>query len=268
MFLPGSDLTPYPVPPLIVSGGRYGFSGVKSNTFEEYTALYWSLYTVRATITNGATATTSYTQDFNITVVAPPTFTITMTNDGNGTATASPATTTAGTTVTITATPNSADYQFLHWVVVSGGVTLSSNAANPATFTMPSSNVEIRAEFELTPQAIILANEVARLHNNGNPHISVPGLVDGLPHTINTGLELSTGVTLVTAFLGDVYATVRPPNVIWADLFVGTANSMLVLAILATPIAESGDYVFNDVRLRHTASGLESAPFTLTIIVP
>ena len=249
-----------------VSQGQDASELSRNPTSIGHTFLGWNPELDLTDITSDRTFTAQWW--INASPPSTQTFTATMTNDGRGTASASQTTATVGTQIIITATPNSADYQFLHWVVVSGGVALSPNVnTNPATFTMPSGNVEIRAEFELSPQGI-LANEVVRIHNNGNPHISVPGLVGGLPHTINTGLELSTGVTLVTEFLGDVYATERPPNVIWADLFVGTADNMLVLAILATPSAASGNYVFNDVRLRHTASGVESEPFTLIVNVP
>jgi formylglycine-generating enzyme required for sulfatase activity len=78
---------------------------------------------------------------------------VTVTDDGHGTAAA----TTGGKTVTqtgsnneitLTATP-AAGYLFGMWTVVGGGVELSDAAANPATFTMPEGDVEIRAVFRL-----------------------------------------------------------------------------------------------------------------------
>ena len=79
-----------------------------------------------------------------------PTFAITMQNDGNGTAAASPNIAEEGEEVTITATPNSG-YEFASWQVVSGGVTLSHSAANPADFAMPGNAVTIKAAFALIP---------------------------------------------------------------------------------------------------------------------
>lgn len=76
-------------------------------------------------------------------------YTIAVTSDGNGTATANPATAPPGTTVTLTATPAD-EYRFGKWTVSSGDVQLQNATANPATFTMPAGNVEIRAEFELS----------------------------------------------------------------------------------------------------------------------
>lgn len=73
-------------------------------------------------------------------------FTITVTNDGNGIATSSVAKAVRGTTITLTANPNS-DYSFSKWMVESGDVTLSTPTISPATFTMPATNVEIRAIF-------------------------------------------------------------------------------------------------------------------------
>ncbi len=69
-----------------------------------------------------------------------------MTNDGNGTASASAGAAIRDEVVTLTATPGDG-YLFLKWTVVSGGAVLSDPAANPATFPMPTANVEVRAEF-------------------------------------------------------------------------------------------------------------------------
>lgn len=98
---------------------------------------------------------TEIVYDVKITQAAAPTYAITLSNDGNGTAAATvggapAATAVAGETVIITATPTNSDYEFKQWSAVSGGVTLSSTTANPATFTMPAGAVEIRAEFQPT----------------------------------------------------------------------------------------------------------------------
>jgi len=191
----------------------------------------------------------------------PTTFNVTMTNDGNGTASTSHATTTAGTTVTITATPtNATTHQFYRWVVVSGGATLSSTTANPATFTMPTGNVEIRAEFELTP-AGILANEMDRLINNGNPH-NVPQPGSGVVQVV-TGLQHRNGVLLEA----NVVAASSPSGIIAVlmDLLIGNLQMNIVTGGVGSPPV--GDYVFNDVRLVHTASGEVSAPFTIIISI-
>lgn len=81
-----------------------------------------------------------------LTITSSSTYSVTVTNDGNGNATADPTSGTSGTTVSVTATPNSG-YQFDHWEVVSGGVTLSDTGSQTATFTIGDSDVEVKAIF-------------------------------------------------------------------------------------------------------------------------
>ena len=78
------------------------------------------------------------------------TFAITMQNDGHGTAAASPNPAAQGAEVTITATDNPG-YIFDSWQVISGGITLLHNKANPAKFTMPGNAVTIKATFAEIP---------------------------------------------------------------------------------------------------------------------
>lgn len=77
------------------------------------------------------------------------TYTVAITVYGNGAAKATIAgevvkEAVAGAEITITATPEEGA-DFLNWTVVSGGVTLGSEAAT--TFIMPAEDVEIKAEF-------------------------------------------------------------------------------------------------------------------------
>ena len=75
------------------------------------------------------------------------TYTVTMQSDDNGTASASKTAEVAeGETVTITATPNAKRF-FKQWQVVSGGASLAGTTAAETTFTMPASNVTIKANF-------------------------------------------------------------------------------------------------------------------------
>lgn len=69
-------------------------------------------------------------------------FTVTVKTDENGTAFASPAKAAAGTKIALTAAPNSG-YHFKQWQVIRGGVAIKDDK-----FTMPDSNVEIKAIFE------------------------------------------------------------------------------------------------------------------------
>ena len=74
-------------------------------------------------------------------------FPITKTFSTGGTSVASPNPANEGDLITITATP-AQGYAFKEWIVQAGNVTLSSNTASPATFTMPANAVSIRSEFE------------------------------------------------------------------------------------------------------------------------
>ena len=74
---------------------------------------------------------------------APTKYTVTVTTEGGGTASASPAKTAAGTEITLTATPNTG-YHFKEWQVESpAGLVITNNK-----FTMPDSNVAVKAIFE------------------------------------------------------------------------------------------------------------------------
>ena len=86
----------------------------------------------------------SDTKELSITITkdAPTEHTVTVTSGGNGTASASPDKAVAGTEITLTATPDKG-YHFKEWQVISGGVTIKDNK-----FTMPDSDVEIKAIFE------------------------------------------------------------------------------------------------------------------------
>ena len=74
---------------------------------------------------------------------APTEHTVTVTSSGNGTASASPAKAVAGTEITLTVMP-SEEYHFKEWQVESpAGLVITNNK-----FTMPDSNVEVKAIFE------------------------------------------------------------------------------------------------------------------------
>ena len=76
---------------------------------------------------------------------APPAhveYTITVKTDGNGTASASHVKAVVGTEITLTATPDTG-YHFKEWQVMRGNVTIKDDK-----FTMPDSDVEIKAIFE------------------------------------------------------------------------------------------------------------------------
>ena len=93
-------------------------------------------HTVVATDNAGNTtmATVKIYRRHHVKVISP---------DGNGTASASPDKAVAGTEITLTATPKDG-YRFKEWQVVSpAGLVITNNK-----FTMPDSNVEVKAIFE------------------------------------------------------------------------------------------------------------------------
>ena len=99
-------------------------------------------------------------KELSITITNTPAVehTVTVSNDGNGTGAATPSTATAGTTITLTATPDEG-YHFKEWQVMRGNVTIKDDK-----FTMPDSEVEIKAIFEKdAPSAGDLVDPVVRI---------------------------------------------------------------------------------------------------------
>ena len=146
---------------------------------------------------------------FTISAEAPAAeYTITVKTDGNGTASASPNKAVVGTEITLTATPNEG-YRFKEWEVISGGVTIKNNK-----FTMPDSDVEVKAIFE--EDAPPAPTDPAK------PSISVTGTYtyNGSEHTAtvsgydSTTMDIS-GNTGTDA--GDCTVSVTSKTGKWAD---------------------------------------------------
>ena len=91
-------------------------------------------------------------------------YTISVTNDGNGSATASATSGIKGTNIKLSATPNEG-YKFAGWEVISGGVTIADVSSANTSFTIGTSNVEVKATFELIPED----NEPEITNPNPNP---------------------------------------------------------------------------------------------------
>ena len=100
-------------------------------------------------------------KELSITITNAPAaeHTITVTTAGGGTASASSTSATAGTEITLTAMPNTG-YHFKEWQVESpAGLVITNNK-----FTMPDSNVEIKAVFEKdAPSAEDLVDPMIRI---------------------------------------------------------------------------------------------------------
>ena len=162
-------------------------------------------FTVKATNSAG-----SDTKELSITISkdAPAEHTVTVTSGGNGTASASHAKAVVDTEITLTATPNKG-YHFKEWQVISGGVTIKDDK-----FTMPDSNVEIKAIFE--KDAPPAPTDPAK------PSISVTGTYtyNGSEHTATvSGYDPATmdisGNTATDA--GDYTVRVTSKTGKWAD---------------------------------------------------
>ena len=164
-----------------------------------------STFTVKATNSAG-----SDTKELSITITkaAPTEHTVTVTTEGGGTASASPAKAAAGTEITLTAMPNEG-YHFKEWQVISGNVTIKDNK-----FTMPDSDVEVKAVFE--KDAPPVPTDPAK------PNISVTGTYtyNGSVHTATVnGYDPATmdisGNTATDA--GDYTVRVTSKTGKWAD---------------------------------------------------
>lgn len=152
-------------------------------------------------------------------------YTVTVTNNGNGTASASPTSGAEGTEITLTATPDSG-YQLKEWQVVSGGITVTDNK-----FTMPASNVEIVAVFEVntfTVSGTVQDNEMGTATVNlmqGNSVIkTTTASLTGSDSTY-TGTysftDVAPGVYNIVVTKGDVTMTVLV-TITDANVTVGT----------------------------------------------
>lgn len=106
-------------------------------------------------------------KEFSITIAKAPEmeYAVTVRDDGHGTGSADPASATAGTEITLTATPN-AGYHFKEWQVMSGDVTVRDDK-----FTMPGSDVEVKAIFEEDAPPTPTEYTVTFDGNDGTPSV-------------------------------------------------------------------------------------------------
>ena len=141
------------------------------------TAAGTASFTVKAENSAG-----SDTKELSIAIAkaAPTEHTVTVTSGGNGTASASPAKTVAGAEITLSATPDKG-YHLKEWQVISGGVTIVDDK-----FTMPDSNVEVKAIFEEdTPPAPTEHTVTVTSGGNGTASASPAKTVAGAEITLS-----------------------------------------------------------------------------------
>ena len=144
-------------------------------------------------------------KEFSITIAkAPETeYAVTVRDDGHGTGSADPASATAGTEITLTATPN-AGYHFKEWQVMSGDVTVRDDK-----FTMPGSDVEVKAIFEEAAPPTPTEYTVTFDGNDGTPSVgsmtTTKQKLTSLPdasrskHSFNGWYTEKSGGTKITA---------------------------------------------------------------------
>jgi len=227
--------------------------------------------TVRATIINGLTATTNYTQDFNITIIVP------VTN-----ITGVPTTATAGTPLTLTGTvvPSNATNQNITWSVQNAGITgatISGNTLNTtaagtvtvrATITNGLATTNYTQDFNITVSAVCgdgLTYTLTGTGGNLTLIISKTGTGTGAMYNYPSGgahwygqranirtLVMQTGVASIgnNAFYNcDALTSATIPNTV-TTIGNSAFNSCILLESITIPssVTTIGDYAFQICR--------------------
>ena len=217
-------------------------------------------FTVKATNSAG-----SDTKELSITIskAAPTEHTITVTTEGNGTASASPAKAAAGTEITLSATPNEG-YHFKEWEVESPtGLVITNNK-----FTMPDSNVEVKAIFEEDVPAPTEFTITVKTDSNGtasaSPDKAVAGTEIALTATPNEGYHfkewqvISGDVTIV-----DDKFTMPDSNVEIKAIFEEDAPPAPTDPAKPS-ISVTGTYTYNGSEHTATVSGYDPATMDIS----
>ena len=160
----------------VLEGSNVNFTATPNSNFQ---VKEWKLngIVIQNNTTNFYTlsdlsANATVTVEFEL--IPPEYHTITIITDGNGTAQSNVTSAQIGTIITLTAEANS-DYQFVEWQVISGGIIINDITANPATFTMPDNDVEVKATFELIYVPIFYPVNFSVVSGNGTLTASVNG---------------------------------------------------------------------------------------------
>ena len=142
-------------------------------------------------------------------------YTVIVTNDGNGTASADVTSAKEGTVVTLTNTPNDG-YTFKEWQVVSGNITIADNK-----FTMPASNVEVKAVFEASAGGTPIATSISGRNELKLGYPRKYSVVDA-----NSTTPDVTGTFTVTATAFDPSLVALAPNGNSVELQVEDENAL------------------------------------------
>ena len=216
-------------------------------------------FTVKATNSAG-----SNTKELSITIAkaAPTEYTVTVTSGGNGTASASPAKAAAGTEITLTAMPNEG-YHFKEWQVISGNVTIKDNK-----FTMPDSDVEVKAVFEKDAPAP--TEFIVTVTSGGN------GTASASPAKAAAGTEITLTATPNTGYHFKEWQVISGNVTIKDDKFLMPDSNVEVKAIFeedappaptdpAKPsISVTGTYTYNGSAHTATVNGYDPTTMNIT----
>ena len=218
-----------------------------------------STFTVKATNSAG-----SDTKELSITITkaAPTEHTVTVTTEGGGTASASPAKAAAGTEITLTAMPNEG-YHFKEWQVISGNVTIKDNK-----FTMPDSDVEVKAVFEKDAPAP--TEFIVTVTSGGN------GTASASPAKAAAGTEITLTATPNTGYHFKEWQVISGNVTIKDDKFLMPDSNVEVKAIFeedappaptdpAKPsISVTGTYTYNGSAHTATVNGYDPTTMNIT----
>ena len=216
-------------------------------------------FTVKATNSAG-----SNTKELSITITkaAPTEHTVTVTTEGGGTASASPAKAAAGTEITLTAMPNEG-YHFKEWQVISGNVTIKDNK-----FTMPDSDVEVKAVFEKDAPAP--TEFIVTVTSGGN------GTASASPAKAAAGTEITLTATPNTGYHFKEWQVISGNVTIKDDKFLMPDSNVEVKAIFeedappaptdpAKPsISVTGTYTYNGSAHTATVNGYDPTTMNIT----
>ena len=196
---------------------------------------------------------------------APPAhveYTITVKTDGNGTASASHVKAVVGTEITLTATPDTG-YHFKEWQVMRGNVTIKDDK-----FTMPDSDVEVKAVFEEDVPAPTEFTITVTSGGNGTASASHAKAV--------AGTEIRLTATPKTGYHFKEWEVISGGVTIKDDKFLMPNDNVEVKAIFekdappaptdpAKPsISVIGTYTYNGSEHTATVIGYDSATMDIT----
>jgi len=207
----------------VVSAGTTGatISGSTLNTTATGTV------SVRATVVNGATATTNYTETFNITI----------TNGGGGfvavtSITGVPTSGTAGTPLTLTGTvnPSNATNRTITWSVVSAGTT-GATISGSTLYTTAAGTVSVRATIVngTTSTTNYTQNFNITITSGGGSFVAVTSIT-GVPTSGTAGTPLT-----LTGTVNPSNATNR--TIAWSIVSAGTTGATISGSTLYTTAA-------------------------------